>query len=130
MTQFLDWRGTADQRDLVRHAVETLARGGTVAFPVEAVYTIAAGVLHPEALERITKVVERPLTVAVRGHADALDWSPRLSEVGRRLARRCWPGPVTLICDGSEEGVAGRLPEAARSHILADRGIRLRAPAH
>src|SRR6516162_9076858 len=130
MGQVLDWRGSADQRGLVRQAVEILRRGGTVCFPTETVYMVAASALYPEAVVRVARFAERPLSVAVRNTAQAVDWSPTLGELGRRLTRRCWPGPVELICDYSYGSAASTLPEPCRRHVLAEDTVRLSSPAH
>jgi protein-tyrosine phosphatase len=130
MALVLNWQNTSEQRAIIRQAAETLARGGTVVFPTEAVYTIAASVLHPAAVELVGQVTNRPLTLAVRGRAEALDWAPTMSALGRRLARRCWPGPVTLLFDGAEAGVASRLTESTRQRLCPQDKVRLRVPAH
>ena len=51
--------------------------------------------------------------------------------LGRRLARRFWPGPLTLECgDAVADGLAGRLPEPVRRAVCPDGRLRLRCPAH
>jgi len=130
MTQVLDWRSAADPHELLRQAVETLERGGTVAFPTEATYAVAGSALHEETVERLSRTVGRPLTLAVRGYADALEWVPSMSVIGRRLARRCWPGPLTMVVNRGESELIDRLPEPVRAHLLSSGSIRLRAPAH
>jgi protein-tyrosine phosphatase len=101
-----------------------------VVFPTEAVYTIAASVLHPAAVERVGQATNRPLTLAVRSSAEALDWAPAMSDLGRRLARRCWPGPVTLVFDGAGAGIASRLAESSKQRLCPQDKVRLRVPAH
>jgi protein-tyrosine phosphatase len=134
MTQVLDWQGAAEPRQLIHHAVATLAKGGTVAFPTDTVYSVAASALIPEAVERLWQSKQRapgrPLPLAVRSDSDALDWVPGMSPLGRRLARRCWPGPVTLLFAGAERGLASRLPEPVRQRVCPEGTIGLRAPAH
>jgi protein-tyrosine phosphatase len=130
MTQVLDWPSAADSRDLVRQVVEVLARGGTVALPTEAVYTVMASALRVDAIQRLVHARGRPLSVAVRSGAEALDWVPGMGVIGQRLARRCWPGPVTLSFDGVESRLTRRLPEEVRQHINSAGNLRLRSPAH
>jgi len=101
-----------------------------VAFPSETTYTVAASAFHAKTMERLCEFAGRPLTVAVQSHAVALDWAPGMGEVGRRLARRCWPGPITLEFGEAEEGLVSRLPEAARRHLAPNGVVRLRSPAH
>jgi protein-tyrosine phosphatase len=69
--------------------------------------------------------------VAVGGLSAARDWLPGLSPLGQRLARRFWPGPLTLLCtDGVANGLAGRLPCPVRQSLYPGGGLRLRTPAH
>ncbi|HXG10288.1 MAG TPA: L-threonylcarbamoyladenylate synthase [Gemmataceae bacterium] len=135
MTPVLDWHNTADQRDILHAAVQTLAEGGVVAFPTETVYGLAASALLPGAVARLRQSKGRPeakpLTLALGSAAEALDWVPDLSVLGRRLARRCWPGPLTLVSGaGVERGLASRLPEKVRRQIMPEGTLGLRVPAH
>src|SRR5438270_13910376 len=111
MTEVLEWHRAADLPGVVRRAVQALAEGQLVAFPTETVYGLAASALVPEAVERLCqgkgRSEDKPLALAIRGSAEALDWVPQMSPLGRRLARRCWPGPLTLVfADGVEKGLA------------------------
>jgi protein-tyrosine phosphatase len=131
MPEVVDWQ-RAEPRDTLALAVRLLAGSGLVAFPTEAGYTVTASALDADAVARLEGGAESgPLAVAVGGPGEALDWAPALGPVGRRLARRCWPGPMTLVCGpDAERGLASRLPEAVRGRVLAGDGLRLRSPAH
>jgi protein-tyrosine-phosphatase len=51
--------------------------------------------------------------------------------LGRRLARRCWPGPVTLVYEnGTEAGLTNRLHESVRQRVCPGNTVGLRTPAH
>ncbi len=135
MAEVLDWQGAASPQALVRRAARALSQGGVVGFPTETVYGIAASLLRPEAVDRLVhgkgRDESKPLALAVGGAEEALDWLPGLGTVGRRLARRCWPGPVTLVSgDGIERGLAGRLPERVRRRVCPTGKLGLRVPAH
>jgi protein-tyrosine phosphatase len=135
MTEVLDWQTAARPHTVVRQAVRALARGDLVAFPTETVYGVAAHALVPEAVERLRhgkgRPVEKPLTLALRGSAEAFDWAPEISPLARRLARRCWPGPMTLVLDaGVERGLASRLPRSVRQLVCPGASVGLRVPAH
>jgi tRNA threonylcarbamoyl adenosine modification protein (Sua5/YciO/YrdC/YwlC family) len=135
MPEVLDWQHAANPRAVIDRAVQALVEGQLVALPTETVYGLAACALVPEAVERLQQSKGRPenkpLTLALRGALDALDWVPDMSPLGRRLARRCWPGPVTLVFDdGIDQGLASRLPEAVRQRICPTGTIGLRVPAH
>jgi protein-tyrosine phosphatase len=101
MTEVLNWRTAADPHGVVRAAVRALQEGRLVAFPTETVYGVAASALIPEAVDRLRhgkgRPNEKPLALAIRGPSEALDWVPGMSRLGQRLARRCWPGPLTLV---------------------------------
>jgi len=132
----IDLRRTDDLRDVVHRAVQALAEGRTVAFPTETDYVVAASALHARAIDRLVSMTaalprEPRLSLAVKSADEALDWAPRLSPVGRRIARRCWPGPVTmLVPDDHPESLVHRLPADSRAGIIGDGRLRLRVPGH
>ena len=132
----IDLRRTDDVRDVVHRAVQALAEGWAVSFPTETDYVVAASARHATAIERLAALTrEQPrqprLSLALKSAEEALDWAPRLSPIGRRIARRCWPGPVTiLVPDDHPESLVHRLPPAARAGIVGDGRLRLRVPGH
>jgi protein-tyrosine phosphatase len=135
MTEVLAWQPGSAAQTIVRRAAESLAGGKLVALPTETVYGLAASALRPEAVERLCQGKGRPegkpLTLAIRRPAEALDWVPGISSLGRRLARRCWPGPLTLVFDaGVWDGLASRLPEGVRQRVCPTGTLGLRVPAH
>jgi len=132
----IDLRKTDDPRDVVHRAVQMLAEGRSVAFPTETDYVIAASVRDAAAIGRIAALVperirEPRLSLALKSADEALDWAPRLSPIGQRLARRCWPGPVAiLVADDHPESLVHRLPETARAAVAGPGRLRLRVPGH
>src|SRR5438093_1426048 len=135
MPQVVDWRTTPDLHAVVRSAVQALMEGQLVAFPTETVYGIAASAMVPEAVERLRqrkgRPDDKPLALAVRDAREALEWVPRMSPLGQRLARRCWPGPVTLVFGrGVEEGRARELAQTVRQRICPTGTLGLRVPDH
>ena len=85
----------------IDRAVEILRAGRLVAFPTETVYGLGANALDEAAVRRIFEAKGRPLTSPLIVHvasveaarALALEW-PEKAEL---LARRFWPGPLTII---------------------------------
>ena len=132
----IDLRKTDDARDVVHRAVQTLAEGRSVAFPTETDYVIASSVRDQTAVRRLVELSpvrngEPRLTLALKSADEALDWAPRLSPIGRRIARRCWPGPVTiLVADDHPESLVHRLPSSARDAVVGAGRLRLRVPGH
>jgi protein-tyrosine phosphatase len=135
MPEILGWHDTEDPLQIVQQAAEALAKGQLVAFPTETVYGIAAGAWIPEAVDRLAackgRPEQKPMALALGGAEEVLGWLPDLGAVGWRLARRCFPGPVTLVSgDGVETGLASRLSESVRRWICPTGTLGLRVPDH
>jgi L-threonylcarbamoyladenylate synthase len=110
-------------------AVAVLRAGGLVAFPTETVYGLGADASNPAAVRRIFEAKGRPATHPLIVHlADAVqlaNWAREVPEAARRLTRKFWPGPLTVILKrapgvsdvvtGGQDTVALRVP----SHPLA-----------
>jgi tRNA threonylcarbamoyl adenosine modification protein (Sua5/YciO/YrdC/YwlC family) len=130
----IDLRNSDDPRDAIHRAVAALAAGQIVAIPTETVYGLAASALCPAAVERLIQVKGRdkkPLALAIKSADDALDYVPHMSALALRLARRCWPGPLTMVLnDTHPDSVLIRLPESVLQHVLVDGKIGLRVPSN
>jgi protein-tyrosine phosphatase len=131
----IDIRSADDSRDVVHRAVQALAEGKLVALPTETVYGLAASALDEAAVARVMETKKRSagkaLTLAIRSANDALDYLPDLSPLGRRLARRCWPGPVTIVADDCQpESLVRHLPPSVQKVVAPTGTIGLRVPAH
>ena len=131
----IDTRAAQDPRDVVHRAVEALTGGQLVAFPTETVYGLAASALDEAAMDRLIQAKGRgqghPFTLAVRSAEEALDYAPDLSPMGRRLSRRCWPGPLTLVAENHHpESLLSQLPARVRQAVVPNGTVGLRVPAH
>jgi protein-tyrosine phosphatase len=131
----INLRKADDSRDVVHRAVQTLAEGKLVVFPTETVYGLAASARRADGVRRIFDAKGRnensPLALAIRSVEDALDYAPNLGIKAQRLARRCWPGPVTLVVKhGDDESLVRQLPSEVRSAVAPNGEVGLRVPAH
>ncbi len=131
----IDIRSADDSRDVVHRAVQALAEGKLIVVPTETVYGLAASALNAAAVQRLLDVKQRSpskaLTLAIRSAEDVLDYVPDLSPLGRRMARRCWPGPVTIVAgDCHPESLLRQLPAAVQQAVCPNGMIGLRVPAH
>jgi len=125
------YRGTPG--NLARLA-RALRRGELVAVPTETVYGLAANALDARACRRIFAAKGRPATDPLIVHLHSLQ---QLSEVAvpnaaaLRLARRFWPGPLTLVLPkraSVPDAVTAGLPSVAvrmPSHPLLRRLLKL-----
>ena len=110
----------------IAQAAAILRRGGLVAFPTETVYGLGANALDTAAVRRIFEVKQRPATSPLIVHAAsetmarayAAEWSP----AARDLARRFWPGPLTLVVPKKPV-----IPDIVTAGLAT---VGLRVPAH
>ncbi|MFO1019323.1 MAG: Sua5/YciO/YrdC/YwlC family protein [Planctomycetales bacterium] len=133
MPPVVDLRKTEDPRDVIHQAVQYLVQGRLVAFPTETQYVVAAYSLQPDAVQQLASLgsgSHPPLHVlALKSPQEALDYLPNQGSSGRKLTRRCWPGPVTLLVPAEPiEGLLGALPEATRQAVAPARELALRVP--
>jgi len=131
----IDVRAADDPRDVVHRGAQALAEGKLVVFPTETVYGLAARALDADAVARLLEVKGRkeghPLTLAIRSAVEAWDYAPDLSPLAQRLARRCWPGPITLVVDDSHpESLVRRLPPSVQRAVSPRQTLGLRVPGH
>lgn len=115
----------ADPDDIAR-AVRALRAGGVVAFPTETVFGLGAAISRPDGVRLVFDLKRRPLSQplpalvssAEMAHPLVAEWPARADA----MARRHWPGPLTLVL--------------AKSPLVPDvvtaggRTIALRCPAH
>jgi L-threonylcarbamoyladenylate synthase len=85
----------------VRRAAQILRAGGLVAFPTETVYGLGADAASEKAIARLYAVKRRPVDHPVIVHFasadDAFRWAAAVPQAARELAKKFWPGPLTLI---------------------------------
>src|SRR5262245_13041187 len=121
--QVLDLAAAGDPRDAVHRVVQALVEGKVVALPTETVYIAAASALSERGVQRLLPTgsgqLAGPAPLAVRGTDEIFDYVPQLPPIGQRLARRCWPGPVTLqLPDAQAESAVYRLPPQVREAVI------------
>ena len=119
------------QPEIIERAAAALRRGAVVALPTDALYTLVADPFNLGAVARVFRAKGReahrslPLLVSDMMMAEDL-----VSELNNRffiLARRFWPGPLTLIVPASAKvplkvtGNTGRLAlRQSRSQIAQE----------
>jgi L-threonylcarbamoyladenylate synthase len=120
----VDARAPAPAR--IARAAEVLRGGGLVAFPTETVYGLGALALDANAVRGIFAAKGRPannpLIVHIADISEVLSVAAAWPDAAERLARRFWPGPLTLIVP---RGAA--VPDATTA---GGPTVALRVPAH
>lgn len=109
----------------VRTAVIILKSGGLVAYPTDTLYGLGANVLDADAVARVYRAKERSpdigLPVLLAEPRQMEEYATDLTDVARELARRFWPGGLTLVVrraasvpalvSGSADTIALRVPD-------------------
>jgi L-threonylcarbamoyladenylate synthase len=111
----------------IRAAAAILKAGGTVAIPTETVYGLAADATSPEAVARIYAAKNRPAFNPLIAHVATVEQAlneGEFSEQAHAIARKFWPGPLTLVVPVAPSGSICELARAGLSSVA------LRLPAH
>ena len=110
----------------VRRAAQILRAGGLVAVPTETVYGLGADALSAAAVAKLYAAKRRPADHPVIVHfasaEDAFSFTREVPPAARLLAKRYWPGPLTLILKRSSK---------ARDFVTGGQDtVGLRVPSH
>lgn len=97
------------ETSLVRYAADQVRAGEVLGMPTDTFYGLAADPFNLRAVERVYEIKSRsrhkPLSLLIDSIDQAEDLCKPLPEEFYRLARRFWPGPLTIIVKA-----ASRLP--------------------
>ena len=92
--------------DALATAAQSLKEGSLVTFPTETVYGLGADATNTKAVARIYEVkgrpTDHPLIVHIADLKYLKQWISDIPEYAIALARKFWPGPMTLILQRSE----------------------------
>lgn len=119
---------------VIKEAGEILKNGGLVAFPTETVYGLGGDGLNAHSSEKIYQAKGRPsdnpLIIHIAELEDLDKIVEKVPESAKKLAKKYWPGPLTMIfkkkenvpleTTGGLDSVAVRMP----SHKVARELIR------
>src|SRR6056297_3243077 len=86
---------------VIERAAAHLEMGGLVAFPTETVYGLGADATSDDAIASLFEAKGRPSTNPLITHVPDLERAKALvgawPDEAEKLARRFWPGPLTLV---------------------------------
>jgi L-threonylcarbamoyladenylate synthase len=92
--------------DEIKKAAKALKDGHLVAFPTETVYGLGADATNKKAVSRIYSVKGRPTDHPLIVHISSINqldkWAVDIPDYAIKLAKRFWPGPMTLILKRSD----------------------------
>lgn len=126
-------------------AAQTLLAGGLAAFPTETVYGLGADATNAKAVARLYEAKGRPHFNPLIAHfarASEVNRTGIMNETALTLAKKFWPGPMTLVlpvmagcpvCDLARAGlstVGVRVPEhPVANALLKSVGLPIVAPS-
>lgn len=106
--------------DAINKAVDIIKSGGVVGIPTETVYGLGANAFDEEAVKKVFEAKGRPKDNPMIVHVAEIDEVYSLvkdfPEKARRLAKKYWPGPLTIIMEKSDKvpmRTSGNLPTVA-----------------
>jgi protein-tyrosine phosphatase len=125
----------------IASATEILRGGGVVVLPTETVYGAAAVLGHDRGISRLKTIrgggaggeEGKPFTIHLARREQAMRYIGEVNEIGQRLMKKLWPGPVALVFDvppPRRAEVARELGVDEKSIYAADGTITLRCPDH
>lgn len=110
----------------IKYSVQLLTKGKLVAIPTETVYGLAANAFDKLAVARIFEAKQRPkfdpLIVHIANIAQVNELALRFPEKAKKLVKKFWPGPLTLILPKSD-----KIPEIVSAGLNT---VGIRMPAH
>jgi len=85
----------------IQKAAKLIQEGEVIVFPTETVYGLGANAYDPNAVRKIYLIKNRPSDNPLIVHVSSIDMAKTMvtefNEDAEKLAKRFWPGPLTLI---------------------------------
>jgi L-threonylcarbamoyladenylate synthase len=130
-------------KEIIKSVGQCIRVGGLVVFPTETVYGLGANALDEEAVKRIFIAKGRPQDNPLIIHVADLNISSlvlEVPEVAKKMMKRFWPGPLTLIMkkssivpDATSAGLNSigiRMPSnTVARELIKEAGVPIAAPS-
>lgn len=117
-------------------AAEAIRDGGLVGLPTETVYGIAVNLDKPDSVKRLLELRQSPAEKHITVHIGDRDELRKvvpgpLPPAARRLIRKFWPGPLTIVFPTADpQGVGVRFPNhKVACEVVRRSGVRVGAPS-
>lgn len=93
------------EASLIRYAADQIRSGEVLGMPTDTFYGLAADPFNLRAVDRVYEIKSRnrhkPLSLLIESVDQAEELAQPLPQEFRALARRYWPGPLTIIVKAS-----------------------------
>lgn len=131
-TRVITVRGDQDISAAAAQGAAAIQDGALVGFATETVYGVAALATHPQAMERLRELKNRPtrpFSVHMGSPQDVARYVREVPIAARNLIRKGLPGPITVILPTGGRLASDDLQAAGMYDILcSDHTIGLRCP--
>jgi L-threonylcarbamoyladenylate synthase len=134
-TQIIETSAENPDAEALRRAADAIRQGKVVAIPTDALYVLAADPFQLQAVAGVFRAkgreTHRSLPILIDSLQMAEDYSVNLTSRFYLLARRFWPGPLTIIVPASSllplkvTGNTGRLAMRHSSGVISSRLVEL-----
>lgn len=131
MNSHIDYQTAEDQRDVVVDVISRLAEGEVMQTTIDTGVVQVGWSQRPAAIERMAGHLKpgQELCLCVTGYQQALDYLEEISDMGRRLMTRCWPGGLQLeLPVDLPFGLLEALPSSTQQRLTMGRRLRLLSP--
>ena len=129
-TDLVEINPEAPEPEALERAAMAIRRGRVVAIPTDALYTLVVDPFNLKGVNRVFEAkgreLQRSLPVLVRDTLMAEEYAGELNNRFAILARRFWPGPLTIIVPASAKmplrvtGNTGRLALRQSRSLVAN----------
>ncbi len=132
MIDVVDIRKSDDRRDIIHRACELLTEGRLVACATETLYVAVASALNPAGVAKLlSKSRENRAILLLKSFEESRDYVTELPHVAKKLAKRCWPGPLIMTFSSDmANGLYPALPPATQQAVSGTGEVAIRVAAH
>jgi len=110
---FIDPDSSEDTK--IKEIADIIRQGGIVAIPTETVYGLACDANNKNAVDRLYGIKKRdtnkPFAIQIADFLQIKDFSNEVDPGLEKILKAFWPGPLTVIVNGSEGTVGLRMPD-------------------
>lgn len=87
-------------KEIIKQAIKALKHGGVVMYPTDTAYGLAADIKNEKGIKKIFRIkgrMKNKTLPLIAGSIRTINECAAWTLLGRRLAKKYWPGPLTLI---------------------------------
>ncbi|MCV0431740.1 L-threonylcarbamoyladenylate synthase [Nitrosopumilus sp.] len=109
----------------IEKASQIIKRGGIIVYPTDTVYGIGCNPYNIEAVKKIYEIKSRNISKSVPVLTYSLETAEKivyLDKFSRKIAKKFWPGPLTLILKVTDEKI--------KQSLNLENKIAIRVPNH